>query len=287
MDKLNNWQTYAEEYGQKLIDFLPTLVGAIVMLVIGLWVIKIINRFVRKFFDKKDYDVTLENFIASLINWGLKILLFVLVITQLGVESASLVAVIGAAGLAIGLALQGSLANFAGGVLILLIKPFKVGDWISAQGIEGTVKDVSIFNTRILTFGNQEAIVPNGKLSNDNIINYSSQGIRKAALTFGIGYDDNIKEAKEILLNLVNEQETVMQDEDKKPMIVVGDLGDSSVNLSLRYWAKNEDFWNIKWFTLEEGKARLEAAGISIPFPQRDIHHYNLNTVEIAKKDNN
>ncbi len=287
MDKLNNWETYIEEYGQKFIDFLPTLVGAIVMLVVGLWIIKIINRFVRKFFDKKDYDVTLENFIASLISWGLKILLFVLVITQLGVESASLVAVIGAAGLAIGLALQGSLANFAGGVLILLIKPFKVGDWIAAQGIEGTVKDISIFNTRILTFGNQEAIVPNGKLSNDNIINYSSQGIRKAALTFGIGYDDNIKEAKDILLNLVNEQETVLQDEDKKPMIVVGDLGDSSVNLSLRYWAKNEDFWNIKWYTLEEGKARLEAAGISIPFPQRDVHHFNLDTIQIAKKDKN
>lgn len=287
MDKLNNWQTYAEEYGQKLIDFLPTLIGAIVMLVVGLWVIKIINKFVRKFFDKKEYDVTLENFIASLIGWGLKILLFVLVITQLGVESASLVAVIGAAGLAIGLALQGSLANFAGGVLILLIKPFRVGDWISAQGIEGSVKEISIFNTRILTFGNQEAIVPNGKLSNDNIINYSSQGIRKAALTFGIGYDDNIKEAKDILLKLVNEQETVMQDEDKKPMIVVGDLGDSSVNLSLRYWAKNEDFWGIKWYTLEEGKARLEAAGISIPFPQRDVHHYNLNPMQIEKKDNN
>ncbi|PVW17250.1 mechanosensitive ion channel family protein [Marixanthomonas spongiae] len=284
MDKLNDWETYAKEYGQKLIDFLPTLIGAIVMLIIGLWVIKIINKFVRKFFDKKEYDETLENFVASLIDWGLKILLFVLVITQLGVESASLVAVIGAAGLAIGLALQGSLANFAGGVLILLIKPFRVGDWISAQGVEGTVKEISIFNTRILTFGNQEAIVPNGKLSNDNIVNYSSQGIRRAALTFGIGYDDNIKEAKEILLNLVNEQETVIQDEDKQPMIVVGDLGDSSVNLSLRYWAKNEDFWGIKWHTLEEGKARLEAAGISIPFPQRDVHHFNLDSLQIKRK---
>jgi len=287
MDKLNNLETYIEEYGQKLIDFLPSLIGALVMLVVGLWIIKIINKFVRKFFDKKEYDVTLENFIASLIGWGLKILLFVLVISQLGVESASLVAVIGAAGLAVGLALQGSLANFAGGVLILLIKPFKVGDWISAQGLEGAVKEISIFNTRIITFGNQEAIVPNGKLSNDNIVNYSSQGIRRAALTFGIGYDDNIKEAKEILLNLVNEQESVMQDEDKKPMIVVGDLGDSSVNLSLRYWAKNEDFWNIKWYTLEEGKARLEAAGISIPFPQRDVHHYNLDNVQLGKKEIN
>ena len=287
MEKFNDLNTYIEKYGQKLIDFLPSLIGAIVMLVVGLWIIKFINKYVRKFFDKKDYDPTLENFVASLISWGLKILLFVLVITQLGVESASLVAVIGAAGLAVGLALQGSLANFAGGVLILLIKPFKVGDWISAQGVEGTVKEISIFNTRILTFGNQEAVVPNGKLSNDNIVNYSSQGIRREALTFGIGYDDNIKEAKEILLNLVNEQETVLRLEDKMPMIVVGGLGDSSVNLSLRYWAKNEDFWPLRWNILEEGKARLEAAGITIPFPQRDVHHYNLNPLQIAKEENN
>ena len=284
MEKFNDLNTYVEKYGQKLIDFLPNLITAIVILLVGLWIIKAINRVVKKFFAKKDYDVTLENFAASLINWGLKILLFVLVITQLGVESASLVAIIGAAGLAIGLALQGSLANFAGGVLILLIKPFKVGDWISAQGVEGTVKEISIFNTRILTFGNQEAVVPNGKLSTDNIVNYTSQGVRREALTFGIGYDDNIKEAKEILLNLVNEQETVLRLEDKMPMIVVGGLGDSSVNLSLRYWAKNEDFWPLRWHILEEGKARLEAAGISIPFPQRDVHHYNLEKLQFAKK---
>jgi len=259
---------------------LPSLIGAIVLLIIGLWLTKMINKFVRKFFDRKDYDPTLENFIASLIDWGLKIVLFVLVITQLGVESASLVAIIGAAGLAIGLALQGSLANFAGGVLILLLKPFKVGDFISAQGVDGTVKDISIFNTHLNTFGNQLAIIPNGKLSNDNIINYSAEGIRRESLTFGIGYDDNIKQAKEILLELVNEQSTVLQLEDKQPMIVVAELGDSAVNLSLRYWAKNEDFWTLRWTILEEGKARLEAAGISIPYPQRDVHLYKEETEE-------
>ncbi|MCH2490222.1 MAG: mechanosensitive ion channel [Flavobacteriales bacterium] len=276
MDKFKDIDIYIEEYGQKLIDFLPSLVGAIVLLILGLWAIKLINRVVKKFFNKKDYDPTLEKFIASLISWGLNILLFVLVVTQLGVESASLVAIIGAAGLAIGLALQGSLANFAGGVLILLLKPFKVGHFIKAQGVEGTVKEISIFNTKLTTFGNQLAIIPNGKLSNDSIINYTEEGIRREALTFGISYDSNIKEAKDILLNLVLEQPTVLQIEDKMPMVVVTELADSSVNLSVRYWAKNEDFWDIRFYTLEEGKKRLEAAGIEIPFPQRDVHHYNL-----------
>jgi small conductance mechanosensitive channel len=280
MDKFQDLDIYIEKYGQKLIDFLPSVIGAILMLFIGLWLIKIINGFIKRFFDKKDYDPTLENFIASLINWGLKIVLFVLVITQLGVESASLVAIIGAAGLAVGLALQGSLANFAGGVLILLIKPFRVGDFISAQGVDGTVKEISIFNTKLTTFGNQLAIIPNGKLSNDNIINYTEEGIRRENLTFGIGYDDNIKQAKEILLNLVSEQDTVLKLEDKMPMVAVAELGDSSVNLTVRYWAKNEDFWNLRWLILEEGKMRLEAAGISIPYPQRDVHHFNLETLK-------
>lgn len=276
MEKFKDLDLYIDKYGQKLIDFLPNFIGAILLLFIGLWVIRMINRLVNKFFTKKDYDPTLEKFIASLIGWGLKIVLFVLVITQLGVESASLVAIIGAAGLAIGLALQGSLANFAGGVLILLLKPFKVGHFIKAQGVEGTVKEISIFNTKLNTFGNQLAVIPNGKLSNDNIINFTEEGLRREALTFGISYDSNIKEAKDILLNLATEQETVLKIEDKMPMVVVTELADSSVNLSLRYWSKIEDFWNIRWFTLEEGKRRLEAAGIVIPFPQRDVHHYNL-----------
>ena len=276
MDQFKDLNVYIETYGQKLIDFLPSLIGAALLLVIGMWLIRMINRLVRKFFDKKDYDPTLENFIASLINWGLKIILFVLVITQLGVESTSLVALIGAAGLAIGLALQGSLANFAGGILILLMKPFKIGDFISAQGVDGTVKDISIFNTKLTTFGNQVAIIPNGKLSNDNIINFSAEGIRRENLIFGIGYDDNLKQAKEILLNLVNEQATVLKTEDKLPMVALAELADSSVNLTLRYWAKNEDFWNLRWLILEEGKARLAAVGISSPFPQRDVHHFNL-----------
>jgi len=280
MEKFQDLDIYIEEYGQKLIDFLPSLIGSIIMLLIGLWIIKIINRFIKKFFDKTEYDPTLENFIASLIRWGLKIVLFVLVVTQLGVESASLVAIIGAAGLAIGLALQGSLSNFAGGVLILLLKPFRVGDFISAQGVEGTVKEISIFNTKLNTVGNQLAILPNGKLSNDNIINYTGEGIRRENLLIGIGYDDDIKQAKEILLNLISEQEKVLKIEDRMPIVAVAELGDSSVNIMVRYWANNEDFWDLRWLVLEEGKARLEAAGISIPFPQRDVHHFNLETLK-------
>ncbi len=272
MDSFKNLETILDKYGQKLIDYLPDIALAVILLIFGLWIIKFINRLVAKFFMKKDYDVTLEKFIQSLINWGLKIVLFVVVITQLGVESASLIAIIGAAGLAIGLALQGSLANFAGGVLILFLKPFKVGDFIAAQGIEGTVKEISIFNTKLNTFGNQLAILPNGKLSNENIVNYTEEELRRENLTFGISYNCDVKLAKEILMKLVNEQETVLQLEGKMPQIVVVALADSSVNISVRYWSNIADFWNLRFHILEEGKARLEAAGIVIPFPQRDVH---------------
>ncbi|WP_031427046.1 mechanosensitive ion channel family protein [Flavimarina sp. Hel_I_48] len=270
-----DYEKFANQAIEKVIDFIPNLIAAILMIFVGLWLIKIINRLIRTFFKKKDYDITLEKFIEDLINWSLKIILFVLVITQLGVATTSLVAIIGAAGLAIGLALQGSLANFAGGVLILLLKPFKVGDFISAQGIDGTVKEISIFNTRMTTFGNQLAVIPNGKLSNDNIINYSIEGIRREAMTWGISYDCNIKLAKDILLDLVNEQENVLHDPHPEPMIVLAELADSSVNLSLRYWATNDNFWALRWYILEEGKKRLEEQGIVIPFPQRDVHFFN------------
>lgn len=278
LDQVSNYQEHIDQAIRWLWDFLPGFISAMILLFVGLWVIRLIKRLVKKFFDKKDYEPTLEKFTADLINWSLKIILFVLVITQLGVKTTSLVAIVGAAGLAIGLALQGSLANFAGGVLILLLKPFKVGDFIKAQGQEGTVKEISIFQTKLNTFGNQLAIIPNGKLSNETIVNFTEEGIRREALTFGIDYGDNVKLAKDILLTLINEQETVIQEVGKEPMIILAELGDSSVNLSLRYWAKNEDFWNIRWLVLEEGKERLEAAGITIPFPQRDVHLYKSDS---------
>lgn len=288
MDKLNDWGAIAKEYAEKFIDYLPTLIGAIVLLIVGLWVIGIIVKYVDKLFQKKDYDKTLEVFTLNAIRWGLRIILFVLVITQLGVESASLVAAIGAAGLAIGLAMQGSLSNLAGGVLIIVLKPFKVGDWIEAQGISGTVVEVTLFYTKLDTFGNQRAVIPNGELSNDNIINYSFNGTRKENLSFGISYDDDLKKAKEVLRNLVEEQEDVLKD--PAPQIIVSELGADSVNFSVRYFAENSKFWDLHWYMIEEGKIRLEEAGMTIPYPQRDVYLYDQTkmngTIEKRSKSN-
>lgn len=278
MNELNDYGEIAKEYGNKLIDYLPTLIGALLLLIVGLWVIKLIVKYLTKLFDKRDFDPTLEQFTVNAASWGLKILLFVLVITQLGVESASLVAAIGAAGLAIGLALQGSLANLAGGVLIIVLKPFKVGDWIEAQGVSGAVVEISLFYTKLDTFGNQRVVIPNGELSNDNITNYSFNKTRKENLTFGISYDDDIKKAKEVLTNMVMEQEKILKD--PAPQIIVSELGDSSVNFSVRYFAELPDFWDLHWYMIEEGKIRLEEAGMTIPYPQRDVYLYDQSKMK-------
>ncbi|WP_037317429.1 mechanosensitive ion channel family protein [Salegentibacter sp. Hel_I_6] len=289
MDKLNDWGAIAKEYAEKFIDYLPTLLGALALLFIGLWVIGLIVKYVEKLFKKKDYDKTLEIFTLNALKWGLKIILFVLFITQLGVQSASLVAAIGAAGLAIGLAMQGSLSNLAGGVILIILKPFKVGDWIEVQGVSGSVVEISLFYTKLDTFGNQRAVIPNGELSNDNIINYSFNGTRKENLSFGISYDDDLKKAKEVLRNLVEEQENVLKD--PAPQIIVSELGADSVNFSVRYFAENSKFWDLHWFMIEEGKIRLEEAGMTIPYPQRDVYLYDQTkmngTIEKRSKNNN
>ena len=270
MEQFGNYQRHIEEAISWFWNFLPNLITALVLLVVGLWVIRIINNLVRRFFDRKDYDEALETFLQSFIKMGLKFLLFVLVVTQLGVKSSSLVAMVGAAGLAVGLALQGSLANFAGGVLILLFKPFRVGDFISAQGVDGTVKEINIFTTKVNTFGNQVAIIPNGKLSNENIINFNAEKTRRDKIDVGISYGSDIRKAKEILLEICQEDVRILPV--PAPEVYVAELADSSVNLSLRFWANNEDFWAAHFAVMETLKARFDAAGIEIPFPQRDVH---------------
>lgn len=270
MEKFTDWQKHIDEAINWIWDILPNILMAILILILGLWIIKFINRMVRKFFQKKEYDLALETFLQSFISIALKLLLFVLVITQLGVKSSSLVAIVGAAGLAIGLALQGSLSNFAGGVLILLFKPFRVGDFISAQGVDGTVKEISIFTTKLNTFGNQVAIIPNGQLSNNNIINYNAESTRRDKIDIGIGYGSHIKTAKDILLQICSENENILKD--PIPEVYVGELADSSVNLTLRFWANNDVFWAAHFYVMEEIKLRFDKAGIEIPFPQRDIH---------------
>ncbi|WP_047246350.1 mechanosensitive ion channel family protein [Maribacter thermophilus] len=270
MEEIMNYQEHVDKAIKWFWDALPNLLLAILLLVVGTYIIRVINKLIRKFFAKKDYDPSLETFLQSLISIALKILLFVLVITQLGVQSSSLVAIIGAAGLAVGLALQGSLANFAGGVLILLFKPFKVGDFISAQGVDGTVKEISIFTTKLKTFGNQIAIIPNGQLSNNNIINYNAENSRRDKIDVGIGYDSNIKKAKDILLQICNDNKDIHKD--PAPEVYVGELADSSVNLTLRFWADNDTFWKAHFYVMEEIKYRFDAEGIEIPFPQRVVH---------------
>ncbi|MEW2920141.1 mechanosensitive ion channel domain-containing protein [Muricauda sp. ANG21] len=270
MDEFKNYEEYIDKGIELVIGVLPNIVLAILTFFIGLWVIRFINKLIKRFFEKKDYDETLETFLQSFFSIALKALLFVLVITQLGVQASSLVAIVGAAGLAIGLALQGSLANFAGGVLILIFKPFKVGDWISAQGVDGAVKEISIFNTRINTFGNQVAIIPNGQLSNGNIINYNMENNRRDKIDIGIGYGSNIKEAKDILLQICADNENILKE--PAPEVYVGALADSSVNLTLRFWAANEVFWPAHFYVMEQTKLRFDAAGIEIPFPQRVMH---------------
>lgn len=270
MKELENYQDYMDEMINWLWELLPSLVTAIIILVLGLWIIRFLNKMVRRFFDHKDYDPALESFLQSFISIALKVLLFILVITQLGVKSTSLVAIVGAAGLAIGLALQGSLSNFAGGVLILLFKPFKVGDFISAQGVDGTVKEINIFYTKLNSFGNQLVVIPNGDLSNNNIINYSAEETRRDKITAGIGYSSDIKKAKDILLKICAEYDTILKD--PAPEVYVAELADSSVNLSLRFWARNEHFWAAHWHVMEEMKLQFDAAGIEIPFPQRVVH---------------
>ncbi len=270
MTEISNYQEYLDKAIAIIWEVLPNLITATIIFVVGLWVVRFINRMVHRFFQKKDYDLALESFLQSFISLALKALLFVLVITQLGVKSSSLVAIVGAAGLAVGLALQGSLANFAGGVLILIFKPFKIGDFISAQGVDGTVKEITIFTTKLNTFGNQVAILPNGQLSNNNIINYNSESTRRDKIDVGIGYGSNIKEAKDILLQICTEKSNILKE--PAPEVYVGELADSSVNLTLRFWAKNEDFWNAHFYVIEETKHRFDAAGIEIPFPQRVVY---------------
>ncbi len=270
MKELGNYQLYLEKGITWLQELLPSVITAVIILVAGLWIVRFINNMVRRFFDHKDYDPALESFLQSFISISLKILLFVLVITQLGVKSTSLVAIVGAAGLAVGLALQGSLSNFAGGVLILLFKPFRVGDFISAQGQDGTVKEINIFYTKLNTFGNQLAVIPNGQLSNNSIVNYSAEETRRDKIDVGIGYGSNIKKAKDILLQICAENDHILKE--PAPEVYVGALADSAVNLTLRFWARNENFWAAHWYVMEETKLRFDEAGIEIPFPQRVIH---------------
>jgi small conductance mechanosensitive channel len=270
-----NFKDYLDLITQLIVEFSPNVITAILILLIGLWSISIITKTFKRIMIKRNIEITLSNFIGNLLFWALRILLFITVIAKLGVETSSFVAVLGAAGLAVGLALQGSLSNFAGGILIILFKPFKVFDVIEVQGEIGTVQEIQIFNTRLLTPNNQAVYIPNGILSNGVIKNYTQEGKRRTDLTIGIAYNADIKKAKEILLEIAYSHPYVLKE--PNPMIVVTALADSSINLAVRVWAENEHFFTVSSDMLENGKVALEKAGISIPFPQREVTIINKN----------
>ncbi|KIA87340.1 mechanosensitive ion channel family protein [Flavobacterium sp. AED] len=261
----NQITDYASTFIQLLIDYSPKLISAVIVLFVGLYAIRLINRLIRKIMVKRDLDPTLTKFLADILLWVLRVLLFVTFISNLGIETSSFVAILGAMGLAVGLSLQGSLSNFAGGMLIIMFKPFKVGHTIEAQGNIGTVSEIQIFVTKLINGNNQTIFIPNGSLSNGTIINYSLQGFRRADLTIAISYDTDIKKAKDIITAVLNSNPKIL----KTPIaeVSVKNLTDNAIQLAVRPWANNEDFGAVFSQTLESCKIAFDAAGIVIqPF---------------------
>jgi small conductance mechanosensitive channel len=266
-----------EEYILKgkdvLLEYAPKVIAALILLIVGLWIINFFTRATAKLMEKRNLDSSLRGFLSSLINWGLKIFLFITVAGQLGVETTSFAAIVAAAGLAIGMALQGSLSNFAGGALIMIFRPFKIGDYIEAQGEQGVVKEIQIFTTKLNTVDNKEVILPNGALSNGNIINYSSEEKRRVDITFGVSYDADIKETKDVLFEVINNTPYTLKD--PATQVLLGELADSSVNFITRTWVKSSDYWDAYFHIMEHTKIALDKARIEIPYP---------HSVEIQKE---
>jgi small conductance mechanosensitive channel len=256
---------YLEKITRVVIDYSPKLISAFLLLFVGLYAIRFINRLAKKIMIKRELDPTLSQFLANILLWALRILLFVTFISKLGIETSSFVAILGAAGLAIGMSLQGSLSNFAGGMLIILFKPFRVGDTIEAQNQIGTVDEIQIFVTKLISANNQVIFIPNGILSNGTIINYTLNGKRRIDLVFSLSYNTDIKKAKDIITKVLQSNEKVLKD--PMPVVAVKDLTDNAIHIAIRPWATNEDFPGVSSQILEDCKTAFDQEGISIqPF---------------------
>ena len=273
MENATEYVDKAGMYLQKLIDLLvtwgPKALLAVVLLIVGIIIINRLVKLMRKVMTARNVDPTLIPFLTRLVGILLKAMLIISVVDIVGVKTTSFVAVLGAAGLAVGLALQGSLANFAGGVLIILFKPYKIGDYIQAQGEAGTVKTIQIFNTILTTPDNVVITIPNGAMSSGSITNYSVQETRRMDLIYGISYDDDLEKAKNILKEMVEADSRILTD--PEPMVAVKELADSSVNLLVRIWCKKEDYWNIHFDWQSAVKLRFDKEGLTFPFPQREV----------------
>jgi small conductance mechanosensitive channel len=271
---MTNIQDVLERIYGLVVRYGMKFIMAVVVLIVGLIVIRWITRAIVRMMKKGNVNPSLIPFLKTLTNMLLKVMLVISVMGMVGIQMTSFIAVLGAAGLAVGLALQGTLQNFAGGVMILLFKPYEVGHFIEAQGYMGTVKEIQIFTTVLTTPDNRKVIIPNSPLATGSITNYSAMPERRIDFSFGIGYGDDIDKAKEILLGMARKDERVLKEENP-PVVMVEALGDSSVNLKLRTWVKSEDYWSLFFDTTENVKKQFDAAGISIPFPQTDVHLYN------------
>ncbi len=254
--------------------YAPNVLKAIAVLIIGLWAVKLIGSGIKKMLNKSNVDPSLQGFLRALISIILKVLVYITALGMLGIEMTSFIAILGAAGLAVGLALQGSLSNFAGGVLILFFKPFKVGDFIERGSESGTVERIDILHTILNTPQNQTIVVPNGQLANSPVINYSNKETRQARFAVGISYGSDIKKAREVILRVLNADERLLPE--PAPLVVLTELADSSLNLSARAWTKNSDYWSFFWENLEKIKEELDKEGIEIPFPQTDVHLHKV-----------
>lgn len=266
--EISSLNDYISGFIRLLIDYSPKLISALLILFVGLYAIRFINRLVKRIMVKKELDPTLSKFLADSLLWALRVLLFVTFISRLGIETSSFVAILGAAGLAVGLSLQGSLSNFAGGVLIILFKPFRVNDTIEAQGVIGTVKEIQIFVTKLVTDNNHTIFVPNGVLSNGVITNYSVEGIRRADMVFALSYDTNLHKAKEVVMNVMLSHPKILKN--PEPTVIVKNLTDNAIQLAIRPWCNNEDYLEVSSAVLENCKTVFDEEGITIqPFARQ------------------
>jgi small conductance mechanosensitive channel len=255
------------------------IVAAIVIFIVGRWIARALRNMINKMMAKGNVDETLISFVGNLTYITLLAFVIIAALNQLGIQTTSFIAVIGAAGLAIGLALQGSLANFAAGVLMIIFRPFKAGDYIEGAGVAGTVEEVQIFATQLKTPDNKTIIVPNAKMMGDNITNYSAKDTRRVDMVIGVGYGDDLKKVREILEDILAKDDRIL--EDPAPTIGVLELGDNSVNFAVRPWVKRDDYWGAYFDVTETVKRRFDEEGISIPYPQRDVHLYEYKEAAV------
>ena len=263
-------EIYFKEFEEALINFVPRLIGAIITLIIGIWVIRIIMKAIRRGFERRKIDPSLIPFLSSLISIALKIALFISIIVMIGIKATSFIAILGSAGLAIGLALQGTLQNFAGGVVLLILRPFKVGDVVDVQGHLGIIQEVRLFHTIIHSFDKKVIYLPNGAVANSNMTNLSQQEDRRNEWKYGIAYGDNVAKAKVIIRNLIDEDDRILKE--PEPFLALHSLGDSSVNIVVRAWSKASDLWPVYFDMNEKVYNKFAEEGINIPFPQMDVH---------------